>query len=93
MSNYRKGYSFERRVKRTLERKGYFVVRSAGSKFPDLIALDKSGKAYVIECKVNRRSFTRQELNDLKALAEKYKCIPLIFYREGVKLKCSRLCP
>ena len=89
--SYRKGYSFERRVKRTLERKGYFVVRSAGSKFPDLIALDKDGKAYVIECKINRRSFTRRELDDLKALAEKYKCIPLIFYRDGVKLKCSRL--
>jgi len=89
--SYRKGYSFERRVKRTLERKGYFVVRSAGSKFPDLIALDKNGKAYIIECKVNRRSFTKQELNTLKALAEKYNCTPLIFYRRGLKLKMESL--
>jgi len=89
--SYRKGYSFERRVKLMLEKKGYLVIRSAGSKFPDLIALDGNGKAYLIECKVNRRSFTKQELSSLKTLSEKFKCIPLIFYREGGKIKCLRL--
>ena len=35
---YRKGSSFERELKKLLEKEGFAVVRSAGSKGVDLIA-------------------------------------------------------
>jgi len=49
---YRKGYRFEHRVKKYLERFGYKVFRLAGSKPIDLIAIKVGGEAiYYIECK------------------------------------------
>jgi Holliday junction resolvase len=51
---YRKGYSFERQVKKLLENAGYYVIRSAGSGVdglsPDLVALSTT-KKFAIECK------------------------------------------
>ena len=39
MTNYAKGYNYEREVKEQLEKQGYFVIRSAGSHSAiDLIA-------------------------------------------------------
>lgn len=41
-TNYEKGVRVERLARKHLEAKGYFVMRSAGSKGPcDLIAIDK----------------------------------------------------
>ena len=37
----RKGDAFERQVKKALQEEGYHVIRQAGSKFPDLIAVRK----------------------------------------------------
>jgi Holliday junction resolvase len=43
MTNYRKGYNFERECKELLEKEGYFVVRSAGSHSPfDLVAFNEN---------------------------------------------------
>ncbi len=54
MTHYDKGSFFERQLKKSLEEKGFFVVRAAGSGVagdaPDLIAL-RSGKGFGIECK------------------------------------------
>ena len=50
VTNYERGRVFEYRVKRYLERQGYFVVRSAGSHFPDLIAV-KNGEVLAVEVK------------------------------------------
>jgi Holliday junction resolvase len=50
VTNYQRGRTFEYRVKQHLEKHGYYVVRSAGSHFPDLIAI-KNGKVLAIEVK------------------------------------------
>lgn len=47
---YKKGYLFEREIKLKLESDGWTVIRSAGSKKPDLVAA-KGGKIVIIECK------------------------------------------
>ncbi|AEF95894.1 Holliday junction resolvase Hjc [Methanotorris igneus] len=47
---YRKGSNFERELKRALEKKGFAVVRSAGSHGVDIIA-GKNGNIYIFECK------------------------------------------
>jgi len=52
---YRKGSSFERELKKLLEREGFAVVRSAGSKGVDLIA-GKKGKILIFECKTSSKS-------------------------------------
>lgn len=48
---YRKGYDFERALRLKLESDGWRVVRSGGSRKPDLVA-GKDGKVLIIECKV-----------------------------------------
>lgn len=51
--NYRKGRAKEYRLKQQLERRGFIVLRSAGSHgFADLVAIHKRGK-YIkfIQCK------------------------------------------
>ena len=52
---YRKGSSFERELKKLLEREGFAVLRSAGSKGVDLIA-GKKGKILIFECKTSSKS-------------------------------------
>lgn len=52
--SYKKGRQFEYRVKRDLEQKGYFVIRSAGSHSPfDLIAFSQEGVLF-IQCKTRK---------------------------------------
>lgn len=55
MSNYRKGRRFEYRVRDELTRRGYFVIRGAGSKPVDLVALKAGGRVVLVECKVDGR--------------------------------------
>jgi len=52
--SYKRGRSFEYRVKQFLIDQGYFVVRSAKSSFPDLVAIRKSN-VIIVECKTNGR--------------------------------------
>ena len=54
--NYQSGRNFEHRVKKHLEQKGYYVMRSAGSKSPfDLIAVPMNNvllpDVLLIQCK------------------------------------------
>ncbi|CAB3287824.1 Holliday junction resolvase Hjc [Methanocaldococcus lauensis] len=51
---YRKGSSFERELKKLLEKEGFAVIRSAGSKGVDLIA-GKNGKILIFECKYSSK--------------------------------------
>jgi len=86
---YRKGARFERRVKRYLEERGYFVVRSAGSKGKfDLIAVRKEidGNVEVvgIQCRVSKRLKKGEREALLDAL--EYGIKPAIAYRVGRRL-------
>ncbi len=72
MSAGERGAYFERRVRRHLEREGWFVVRAAGSRGPlDLVALRSDGRggceARLIQCKVRQTHFT---LNDWSILEQ-----------------------
>lgn len=60
---YSKGANFERRVKKELEKYGWFVVRSAGSKSPvDLVAI-KYGKCVMYQCKYGDAKMSKKELD------------------------------
>jgi len=74
MSAARRGADFERRVRRHLERDGWFVIRSAGSRGPlDLVALRRDGHAgcevRLIQCKVRQTHFTLNEWSLLEQAA------------------------
>ncbi len=52
---YRKGSSFERELKKLLEKEGFAVIRSAGSKGVDLIA-GRKGEVLIFECKTSSKT-------------------------------------
>ena len=75
--NYVSGRRFEYRVKDYLEKKGYYVMRSAGSKSPfDLIAIQTKGKSSIdgtllIQCK-HRTKISKQERERLLKLSHTF---------------------
>jgi len=76
-NNYRRGYNFELRVKRSLEKRGYFVVRSSGSHGPaDLLAVSKDGKVLAIQCKLDGY-IPPKEFRKLLTLTSRY---PVVAY-------------
>ncbi len=86
----RKGADFERRVKSFLEKRGYFVVRSAGSKgVADLVALSKNEKL-LVTCK-KRNYLSGNEINSLVKKAAEIDGKPIFAYEEGGKIKIKEL--
>lgn len=79
--SYKKGQNFESYIKRKLEKHGYFVVRSAGSKGVfDLIAFppdDYISKPLGIQCKTHDK-FTEHEKQRMIETAEKYGLLPVL---------------
>jgi len=73
MHRYSKGARAERELVEILKRKGYVVVRAAGSGVnsisPDLIAV-KNGKVYAFECKFWNRNNLSLEKEKIKYLKE-----------------------
>lgn len=66
--NYVNGRSFEYRVRDLFEAKGYFVMRSAGSRTPvDLVAL-KDGEILLIQCK-RHGVIGSEDINILRAVS------------------------
>ncbi|MEM3943328.1 MAG: hypothetical protein QXJ59_04505 [Thermofilaceae archaeon] len=55
MSSYRKGRRFEYEVRDFLKEKGWLVLRCAGSKPFDLVALKKGLPPLLIECKADAK--------------------------------------
>ena|SRR3989338_2212169 len=66
---YKKGYGFERSLKLDLESKGWKVIRSGGSKKPDLVAA-KDGKVIIIECKFTSNGVIYLEKDEVLNLQE-----------------------
>ena len=72
MTNYSRGADFERAVKKDLEKRGWVVVRAAGSHgVMDLVALFTPMRPMFVQCKTNGKiSFTdRKELAAVCSLA------------------------
>ncbi len=66
---YKKGYAFEREIKLKLEEDGWRVIRSGGSKKPDLVA-GRRGKILIIECKVTKKTKIYLEKDEVRGLSE-----------------------
>jgi len=93
--NYESGRAFEYRVKRHLESKGYYVVRSYASKGTfDLVAVppktSRLSRALLIQAKHSRKGkgYVRpEEARQLGEAAKRYEGFCLIAYNEKRKLK------
>jgi len=84
MSKYEKGRTFEYRVKKELEKQGYFVIRAAASKPVDLVAL-KDGKAILVECKISKNP-SKERLALLHVYREKSGCSVLVAVKKKRRL-------
>ena len=89
-----KGAAFERKVKKDLEDKGWFVVRQAASAFPDLIAFPpmKEGEPITfMEIKWNLGTITDEEIEKLVEIECDYPVRTLILFKNGPKYieKCA----
>lgn len=81
---YKKGYLFERRVRKYLEKRGYRVFRLAGSKPADLIAMNKEN-TFLIECKVRDKP-SKKTIHKIIELVADTPAKPLIALRINRKL-------
>ena len=77
MSKYSKGAEFERRVKKHLESKGFFVIRAAASKPIDLVCIRK-GEVIVIECKRDVNKVGDKVFRKLSQLSSELKVRTLL---------------
>ncbi|NIN66082.1 MAG: hypothetical protein GTO63_15585 [Anaerolineae bacterium] len=67
-----KGARSERKVKKKLEKMGYFVTKAGGSLgLWDLVAISKGGTALVIQVKTNRKP-SGKEMEKLQRFANDY---------------------
>lgn len=86
MNPYKKGRNFEYRVKSDLEKKGYYVIRSAGShsKF-DLVAVSQE-EVLLIQCKTSKPSAKKvRETADLNfTLPQNVRVV--FVYKKGRKI-------
>ncbi len=79
-NHYIKGSSFERSLKKLFEKKGFAVIRSAGSHGVDILA-GKKGKIYAFECKsTSNKNFyiSNEDVNKLINFSELFGAIPYI---------------
>lgn len=72
-SQYQRGATAERRVKKYFEERGYFVVRSAGSHSPvDLVAV-LDGKVTFVQVKSGQAKMTKAEEEKFIDLGRQYR--------------------
>ncbi|MBW6451203.1 MAG: hypothetical protein K0B02_00550 [DPANN group archaeon] len=84
---YKKGYAFERLLKLELEADGWKVIRSGGSKKPDMIA-GKNGKIIIIECKSSKNSkvyIDKDEFDNIQVVAKAFNAECIFAIRQDRK--------
>jgi|SRR5581483_2382748 len=80
-SPYRLGRDFERSIRGKLERRGWYVMRSAMSKgVVDLLAVHADHRPLMIQCK-RTATIGSTEWNELFVLAAAHGCWPVVCYR------------
>jgi len=83
MTQYQRGYRFERKAMEELIKKGYFVIRSAGSHgIFDLIAI-KHRDVRGVQCKLSGR-ISNDELAKMKEAGERYGILPMLAWKDEV---------
>ena len=84
--NYVKGRTFEYKIATIFRRKGYYVVRAAGSHGPaDLVAVKQKQRVIFIQCKKGTGSVDTEEHNKLFMAALEAGAIPIIASAEDRK--------
>ena len=84
--NYVQGRAFEYKVVTIFRRKGYFVVRSAGSHgVADLVAHKKGKVPLFIQCKAGSGGISREEQNELFQTASESDAIAVVATKENRK--------
>jgi Holliday junction resolvase len=85
-SNYSKGIRAERIVKKRLEKKGWLVKQSKGSRGPyDLYAL-KGGRKFLIQVKSGKSSLSRKEKRRLRKAAREKGATAVFMKVKGRKI-------
>jgi Holliday junction resolvase len=81
--NYVKGRAFEYKIATLFRRKGYYVVRSAGSYGPsDLVAVKKGQRPVLIQCKAGAAAISKEESDLLFLTAKDADSIPIVVSKE-----------
>lgn len=77
-TNYRTGVRLEYRAMELLTRRGWYVVRSAGSHgLADIVALSPvDGHVVLVQCKTGR--LTHESWQRLREVATRYRAVPVI---------------
>jgi len=85
MTSYNKGRRFEYATRHFLEKKGWVVFRSAGSKgVADLVAL-RAGEIWLVQCKLNGWMSPAERLA-FSEVARELGVVPMIAFKEKRKL-------
>ena len=80
MTQYARGYSFERTIAGQLRQDGYLCVRAGGSHgVADVVAL-KPGQTLLIQAKIDGL-ISVAEWNELYAIAQRLDAVPLLAWR------------
>ena len=86
MSFYHRGRNWEYEVKERLERAGWSVFRSAGSKPCDLLAFRLGSTPLWVECKLNRKP-SRKETERLRSWAEAHGVRYIVAIRKTARTR------
>jgi Holliday junction resolvase len=85
-AKYVKGRTFEYKIATIFRRKGYYVVRAAGSHGPaDLVAVKRKQRVIFIQCKKGTGGVDMEEHNKLFRSALEAGAIPVIASAEDRK--------
>jgi Holliday junction resolvase len=92
MTQYSRGADFERSTWKDLQKHGWFVIRSAGSRgVIDLMAVAPGPEVLFIQCKRDGR-LSIEDRRDLYNLALAFHATPILAYRDDDKqLKYSEI--
>jgi Holliday junction resolvase len=81
-TNYKRGYAFELKVWKDLQRNGYFVIRSGGSRgMVDMAAHAPGPINYYVQCKRDGR-LSIEDRRDLCNLAKAFNATPILAYSD-----------
>jgi Holliday junction resolvase len=82
MTQYSRGYAFELKVWKDLQKGGRFIVRSGGSRGPvDLVAVAPGPIVLLVQCKRDGR-LSIEDRRDLYNLAMAFNCTPILAYSD-----------
>lgn len=81
MTQYSRGATYERKIKKEYEAMGYYVIRSAGSRGPvDLVAINRDHFVF-IQCKL--RKPTAKERENARLFADERNVIVTLIWPTG----------